>query len=279
MTYKYTHENVDGSRRIDSKATLIDALDGRDVLSVSSFGEIIDFAESLVRSEYPDVSRGALSNVRGSWYEWLLAIGALEFCYEHIDAYYLVLLPNISQYDCARLYVEKIHDYIQDLRTKVDESADVKLITSNPDFVIVDNSLQMNMPQIISGSVTAKMIEQIDQVYLQLEHRCQLDQIKGYVAVKLSLRPDRRLQIAHEGSLMKALYRHVQTREWIIDAPGIKYYAVTSKATDADKNALKTVATHSITDVGSKPKAAVDSLMCVFSGAELQIALKRMLIE
>lgn len=273
----YTYPNPDGSRGINSKATFIDALGGQGVLTLASFDTVFTTAENLVRNEYPAVTGGALSNVRGNWYEWLLALGALEFHHNHINTYYFLPLPNITRYDCAKLYIERIYSYIHDLRTKVDESADVSLITSNPDFVIVDNGLQIGMPEIIPGHITVETIEQIDQAYAQLEHRCTLDQIKGYTAVKSSLRPDRRLQIAHEGSLMKALYRHVQTREWIIDAPGIKYFAITSQATEADRNALKTVATHSITDVGSKPKAAVDGLMCVFSGAELQTALEKML--
>ncbi|HOO50569.1 MAG TPA: Cfr10I/Bse634I family restriction endonuclease, partial [Alphaproteobacteria bacterium] len=165
----------------------------------------------------------------------------------------------------------------QDLRKKVSESADVSLITSNPDFVIIDSSINIDFPAPPQSGISDAYIEAVCRAFSQLEHRCSLDQIKGYTAVKSSLRPDRRLQIAHEGSLMKALYRHVQTREWLIDAPGIKYYAITSKATDADRNALKTVATHSITDVGSKPEAAVDDLLCVFSGPELESALKKIL--
>jgi len=53
---------------------------------------------------------------------------------------------------------------------------------------------------------------------------------------------------------MKAIYTHLQTREWIINLKGLKYYAFSTKI--SDKNALKTVATHSITTVSSLPQAA-----------------------
>ncbi|WP_373695840.1 Cfr10I/Bse634I family restriction endonuclease [Brunnivagina elsteri] len=36
--------------------------------------------------------------------------------------------------------------------------------------------------------------------------KCNLKDIIGYASIKTSLRPDRRLQIPHEGSLMKAIY-------------------------------------------------------------------------
>lgn len=69
---------------------------------------------------------------------------------------------------------------------------------------------------------------------------------------------------------MKALYRHIQTRQWNIDAPGIKYFAIMTSYNDADKNALNTVATHSIVDVGSEPQSAVDKLVEIKNGKELK---------
>jgi len=273
----YTYEISDGRRGIDSKITFIDALNGEPVLGLNSFQTVFDRAESLIYNEYSAVSKGAISNVRGNWYEWLLALGTIEFKNETPDANYLLPLPNISQYDCAKLYSEEIYSYIRDLRIKVKSSSGASLITSNPDFVIVEKGLEVKLPDIVQNDLTPHVIEEIDQMYLQLEHKCLLDQLIGYAAAKSSLRPDRRLQIAHEGSLMKALYRHVQTREWLIDARGIKYFAITSAATSADRNALKTIATHSIVDVSSKPEAAVDDLFCVFSGQELRTALELML--
>jgi len=273
----YTYENADGRRGIDSKVTFIAALNGQAVLSLDTFETVFKTAEDLIRNEYPAVSKGAISNVRGNWYEWLLALGTIEFKNKTPDAHYLLPLPNIRQFDCAKLYSEEIYSYIHDLRIKVKSSSDASLITSNPDFVIVDKGLDVHLPDIVQNELTPQLIEDIDRVYVQLEHKCLLDQLIGYAAAKSSLRPDRRLQIAHEGSLMKALYRHVQTREWLIDARGIKYFAITSTATDADRNALKTIATHSIVDVSSKPEAAVDGLFCVFSGQELETALKVML--
>ena len=233
----------------------------------------------MIREENPDVTGGALSNVRGNWYEWLIALGFLEFRNQNPNSRLLLQLPNISQYDCARLYIERIYGYIIDLRAKVGENADVSLITSNPDFVIVsEDVISIDFPDIEPGNVKFEQIEEISKVFTQIEHACSLNDIIGYLAVKSSLRPDRRLQIAHEGSLMKALYKHVQTREWIINAPGIKYYAVTTKASAADRRALKTVATHSVVDVSSKPQAAVDDLYCVSSGKELKKVFEDILI-
>jgi len=59
---------------------------------------------------------------------------------------------------------------------------------------------------------------------------------------------------------MKALYVHLQNREWIINPIGIKYFAAATSISEADRKGLKTVATHSITNVQSIPEAAVDEV-------------------
>src|SRR5690606_1570365 len=95
------------------------------------------------------------------------------------------------------------------------------------------------------------------------------DDIRGYFSVKTTFRPDRRLQIPHEGSLMKAIHVHLQTRSWINDPKALKYYAAATKVNNSDREALKTVATHSITNVSSKPQAAVDDVFVIDSVEQL----------
>ena len=112
----------------------------------------------------------------------------------------------------------------------------------------------------IIAEVTEEAILKLDMAYLQYLHSCDFDAIQGYLAAKLSFRPDRRHQIPHEGSLVKALYVHLQTRQWITEPRGIKYYAMAAFVSQSDKNALRTVATHSITTVSSKPQSAVDEV-------------------
>lgn len=266
----YTYQKPKNKIGIHSKATFIAALKGQSVLGILSFKKFLTDAENLVRAENPNVTQGALNNVRGSWYEWLIALGFIEYRVINPNSNLLLQLPNIKRYNCAKLYEPEIYDLIQDLKQKVLDSAAVSLITSNPDFVILDNDLNIALPNIVTGNVVAENLDELCQTYLLAEHLCKLDHVLGYAAVKSSLRPDRRLQVPHEGSLMKAIYKHVQTRQWLIDAPGVKYYAIAGKINKTDTAALKTVATHSVIDVGSKPQPAVDQLFCVESGATLQ---------
>lgn len=223
---------------------------------------------------------GGLNNAHGDWYEWLLTIQAWNFCCSNHEANLLLILPNITQFDVSTLYVDRLHDLVIDLRQKVKAASNVQLITSNPDFVIIDRKVANSViPNFIPFNIISpSLIQDLEDLYKLFIGKCDYDNIVGYASVKASLRPDRRLQIAHEGSLMKALYAHLQTREWIINPKGIKYYAISTKMTRADIQALKTVATHSLTTVFSDPQAAVDDLFKVNSLNQADAVFQQILL-
>lgn len=265
-----TRTNDDGTVSINRIDSFVEALDGEQIENIANFEDFLLKIEDLVAREYPGVSRNALNNARGDWYESLIVLGANEYVRERESAFGLVRLPNINSFSCENLYGAEIAELIADLRNVLADEADVSLISSNPDFVVVDASLYECRD---ASAGTADDLEYLNEIYQSLAGECDFESIVGYCSVKSGLRPDRRLQIAHEGSLMKALYRHIQTRLWAISAPGIRYFGIAGKVKNADREALKTVATHSIVDVLGQPESAVDELFEVNSGQELIAAL------
>ncbi len=243
------------------------------------FDELISDFDEQVSKVDKSVTKDALNNVHGDWYEWLLALAAWNFCAENRKANLALMTPNITQFDVSRLYNDKLYDLIKDLREKVLRSSTVQLISSNPDFVIIDRNLANRLiPKMEKISkIDEDVIRKIEATYKSFEGKCNFEEIAGYISVKVSFRPDRRLQIPHEGSLMKAIYTHLQTREWIINPKGIKYYALATKVGTPDRAALKTVATHSITTVHSIPQAAVDEVFEVNSLQQAREAFARTL--
>lgn len=242
---------------------------------------VIDDIGVQVQKADSSITKDALNNARGDWYEWLLAISAWNYFVENKKAHFAMLTPNISQFDVAALYDEKLYGLINDLRAKVLASSSVQLISSNPDFVIIDRKLANKIfPKIEKiTKIDQEAIKKIETAYKQFESLCGFDDIIGYISIKLSFRPDRRLQIPHEGSLMKAIYTHLQTREWIIKPKGIKYYAIATKVGVSDRAALKTVATHSITTVHSIPQAAVDEVFEINSLEQAKDAFEVILLN
>lgn len=265
MSFIRTLKN--GKSQVIKDIAFCTLLEGKLPVKNKPIDELIsDFDKEVLKVD-KTVTKDALNNVHGDWYEWLLAISAWNYCAENKKGNLALLTPNISQFDIARLYNDKLYNLIQDLRHKVLKSSSVQLISSNPDFVIVDRRVvnaAIGKIELIT-KIDQEVISLIENTFREISGKCDFDDIHGYISVKTSFRPDRRLQIPHEGSLMKAIYTHIQTREWIINPKGLKYYAIATKVGKPDRAALKTVATHSITTVHNIPQAAVDEVFEVNS--------------
>ena len=269
-----------GKSQIIKDEAFVQLLNGNLPNPIQMISNLLDDMDIQVRQQDAAITREALSNAHGDWYEWLLAISAWNTFVNNPNANIAILLPNISQFDVAHLYTSELTHLIDDLRNKVQNVAQVQLITSNPDFVIIKrevaNRIIQNQEPIELFDTNS--INFLSSVYSNFTNSCEFDQILGYVSVKTSFRPDRRLQIAHEGSLMKAIYIHLQTRKWVINPPGLKYYAVATRVGNPDRNALRTVATHSITTVSSLPQAAVDDVFEVNSMQRADQVFQQILI-
>lgn len=265
-------------KRVDTFCSL---LKGKLPSGNKSYSDILEYFDECIKNEHPTVKPGALNNCHGDWYEWLLAANGWNFRIKNNKSFVLLLLPNISSFDVAELYTEHLYGYITDLREKVKASADVQLITSNPDFVLIDTS-NMELDEVFLNQIsefTPSTIEKLEKAYKYFIGKCSFNDIAGYLSVKTTFRPDRRLQLAHEGSLMKATYVHLQTRDWVINPKGLKYYGAATSISDADRRGLRTVATHSIINVQSNPQAAVDDVFTINSCLDSNIAFKEIFSE
>jgi hypothetical protein len=275
-TFPAPYGQLNGKLNIPSSfVTLLNgALPAPDQSFVALFNE---FDEAL-RQVNPDVNSGTLARARGDWYEWLVGIAARNLHAANPQLGVALPLPNVDSFDVTSLYSPELYAFVQDLRAKVQE-VDVELITSNPDFVILDVTQLPQAVQLLEPieEVNEQALEILRNQYLAFINACTFEGIIGYAGVKASLRPDRRLQLPHEGSLMKALYRHMQTRLWVLNPLGIRYFAITPTCGPQDQLALRTVATHSITTVLNTPERAVDAVFQVDSMAQAAAAWQTML--
>lgn len=254
--------------QIDKRGVFLRALPSLPPLT-TRFDSLLQNLDGVAIQMHGGVSTGSLSNCHGDWFEWLLAIVGWNVSLSSGKSFVPFMIPNVKQFDSLSLYNDQLFSMVQHLRQQV-RHATVELITSNPDFVVARRAVANGLP--ISGpisAITPSLLDALKSIYRDFVGRCDYGDICSYASAKTSLRPDRRLQIPHEGSLVKALHVHLQTRLWITNPPVLKYYAITARAGEADRSALRTVATHSITTVTSTPQAAVDD---VFAVATLQEA-------
>jgi len=144
---------------------------------------VLKFKRGILQSK-----KDALNNARGDWYEWLLAFSAWNYFAENKEANLALLTPNISQFDVARLYNDRLYNLIQDLRAKVLQYSAVQLISSSPDFVIIDRKLANKLiPKI--GKITKidqDAITKIESADKKFAGHCGFEDVAGYISVKLS---------------------------------------------------------------------------------------------
>ncbi len=275
----YTIRKDAGKYQIDKKAAFCELLSRKLPLNAKKITELLDDFDRKVREDFPGTTQNALNNCHGDWYEWIIAICAWNL-YARSNSKTLVLkTPNITKFDVSRFYIDRFYDLIADLRKKVSETTSVQLITSNPDFVIINPAglkVPLNLKKPIE-EITPEVLVMIDDAYKAFTGICSIENVIGYISAKTSFRPDRRLQIPHEGSLMKALYAHIATREWNRNLKGLKYYAIATEVKPPDEKALRTLATHSIVNVQTTPEAAVDAVFSANSLNDLERAFGRIL--
>ena len=110
---RYGSKKADGSFSINSAVIFCDVLNNRNPLVINSFLDFLKECERLVFTEFKP-TRNALNNVRGNWYEWLIAVGYVHFKNAYITpTKHLVQLPNIKSLDYMSLYHEDIYSFIR----------------------------------------------------------------------------------------------------------------------------------------------------------------------
>lgn len=265
---RYSYINPKGQQSINSSVVFCDCLKSQNPLDFLSFKDFLNECEQLVKREFSP-SDGALANVRGNWYEWLISVGYFWYQRKYLngDKFVFIPIPNISGLDLYSLYEDEIYKFICDLRGKT-EKVGVSLISSNPDFVLIEKELHGEIPNL--QNFDKDQLVKVEEFYKNYIGKCDFSEIIAFASVKTSLRPDRRLQLSHEGALTKAFYQHLKTRLWLTNVPGLQYFACSMQVGQKDINALKTVATHSILSVDSIPEPAVDLLLAVSNGKELK---------
>ncbi|POB09670.1 Cfr10I/Bse634I family restriction endonuclease [Sulfobacillus sp. hq2] len=208
-------------------------------------------------------SREALSNARGTWFETLVVASAWNYIINlGITDTLVVQLPNVQRFDFRNLFDQSSQSMLDDLeRSLRRHEVDVEMVTSNPDLIVIKSKdmLSRLAPRKIANLSLANQ-HYLSGFYENLRTKCPWDSIVAGIGLKTSVRPDRRLQLVHEGNILKSTFAHLKMRHWNRDFRFLYVVASSEKFNDADKKALKTAATHTIVNVDATPERSVDEL-------------------
>ena len=92
-------------------------------------------------------------------------------------------LPNVITFPCSKLYKDSLYNLLEDFQQKLRTAADVNLVTSNPDFVILNMKFGASLYN-FDREITEHDLENFDNHYRQFESKCDLENLHAFVGVK-----------------------------------------------------------------------------------------------
>ena len=209
----------------------------------------------------------AMRNLRGGWFENLISVVAwnsvIEFNKKAKGRLAIIAMPQESIMQFWELYDGEAKRVLDKLFSSLSEKG-ITLTLSNPDFLCVsvkEDGLLEETSRPCQG-LTLNNLRRIRAAYEPFKGKCSYNSINFGLAVKSTIRPDRRYQIVYEGSLLKAIVKHLRTvfvdRNYVVP-----YYGMVSQVelSDKDKVVFTNPTIDSITDVDGEPRRAVDEIV------------------
>jgi len=246
---------------------------------------ILDNLEKMVESCRKQIGlngknfQSAYNNIRGAWTRFIF--GALcwnTFCkYTKTNNACIVMLPSIARLKFTDLFDSDSAEALKrGLLSRLAEHG-IELTMSNPDFICVSDI----PPDIIFESeihdLSLSSQNILENAYEKIINSCQYNSIKFGIALKTSLRSDRRYQVVYEGSTLKAFIAHLQVRYWDISFNTNYYAVVANDVSKSDRIVLSAPAVHSIVDVHTNPVKAIDEIYEVRSTEDIKKCFEKII--
>lgn len=228
-----------------------------------------------------NISQNCLNNLRGVWTKQIFSfISWNAFCKSaKVGNSCIVPLPSINVLRFTDLFDAEASNALRSGLIRRLSQQGVELIMSNPDFVCIaditpEDMAKFNLP-ITNLSLDTQAA--LSNAYITIKNSCSYSGLKFGIALKTSLRSDRRYQIAYEGSVLKALIAHLQVRFWDTSFQTNYYAIVASRVSIDDREVLSAPATHSIIDVHALPVKAIDNIFEVNSTEDLEQCMQKII--
>lgn len=247
---------------------------------MKSLQDKVKSAHDKLGFQFSDANN-AFNNIRGAWTRHIFGyIGWNIFCNNtNVGNACLVSLPSISALKFIDLFDPDASEALRSGLLRRLSKQGVELTMSNPDFICVSDVTPDDMAKfqtpIINLSIESQ--DRLLNAYKTIKNCCSHSSMKFGIAMKTSLRSDRRYQVAYEGSILKALIAHLQVRYWDTDFQTYYYAVVANKVSDDDRSVMSAPATHSIVDVHTPPVKAIDDIFEVKSTDDLKRSIQTMI--
>ncbi len=153
-------------------------------------------------------SSGSLNNCSGRWHELAFLMAAHKSIIENTDHLYIVRMGSESSIKFWEIYTEgslkEFKKFMMGLQKK-----NMTLRCSTPDFVIIDRSILRSTIVEDISNLSAGTINLMLKLYEDIKGQCDPSQVKSFISLKSSNRPDRRYQILYEANITKYAGKYI----------------------------------------------------------------------
>ncbi len=239
-----------------------------------TFLDIVDLIEKVVvQTSTEAITQGSLNNCRGTWYELVFIMEAHRSILQSTENLYLVKMGSETSIKFWEIYPKESrqkYDLLIDIFKKREEPIFIRC--STPDFVVISRD-------IIRGSSSSNILQnpspplkEINELYKLIKNKCLPHQVKGFISLKTSNRPDRRYQILLEANVTKFASGHIHDRLHRLR------YDIVGESNSSDREVfsapLMSMLPRSGNNIASVERA-IDSEVNIKSGQELDEYWKR----
>jgi Cfr10I/Bse634I restriction endonuclease len=177
--------------------------------------EIVDRIENEVIKKYSKpLTQGSRNNCRGTWHELAFIMEAHRSILQSTENLYLVKMGSETSIKFWEIYQKESrqkYDLLLNMFKKREEQIFIRC--STPDFVVISRDIIQDSSSYNILQNPSPPLKEINELYKVIKNKCLPHQVKGFISLKTSNRPDRRYQILLEANVTKFASRYIHERE------------------------------------------------------------------
>jgi hypothetical protein len=239
-----------------------------------TFLDIVDRIErEVVEKSTQLITQGSLNNCRGTWYELALIMEAHRSILQSTKNLYLVKMGSETSIKFWEIYQKESrqkYDRLVDIFKKREEPIFIRC--STPDFVMISRDIIRDSSNSNILQNSSPPLSEINKLYKVIKNKCLPHQVKGFISLKTSNRPDRRYQILLEANVTKFASRYIHAPEHRLR------YDIIGESNSSDREVfsspLMCTLPRSVSNASSVERV-IDSEINIRSGRELDKYWKR----
>jgi Cfr10I/Bse634I restriction endonuclease len=239
-----------------------------------TFLDIVDRIEREVRQKYGSkVTQGSLNNCRGTWNELAFIMEAHQSILKSTENLYLVKMGSETSIKFWEIYQKESrqnYNLLIDIFKKREEPIFIRC--STPDFVVISRDIIRDSASSHILQNPSPPIKEINELYKVIKNKCFPHQVKGFISLKTSNRPDRRYQILLEANVTKFASKYIH-------APDRRLrYDIVGESNPSDREVFSAPLMSTLPRSGNNiasVEGAIDSEVNINSGQELDEYWKR----